>query len=183
MIGKLAGMLKNRDGEWVISFSTPEDFREEYDALVGKEIKVEIKRYSRKRSLDANAYCWVLIDMIAEKTGFSKSEVYRNAIRDIGGVSEVVCAQNEAVDKICQRWQSHGLGWQTETDKSKIEGCTNITLYCGSSEYDSKQMSQLINYLIQEAENQGIPTITPKEEQRLMNQWGKTSTRRLSQGG
>ena len=173
MIGKLAGMLKNRDGEWVISFSTPEDFREEYDALDGKEIRVEIKRYSRKRSLDANAYCWVLIDQIAQATGVKKSEVYRNAIKEIGGVSTTVCVLDKAVERLKQSWSAHGLGWQTEVMDSKLDGCKNVTLYYGSSVYDVAQMSQLINSLVQDAEQLGIHTITPDEEKRMMRQWGK----------
>lgn len=174
MIGKLKDMVRSRDGkEWVITFTTPEDFREEYDALEGKEIKVDIKRYSRKRSLDANAYCWVLIDKIAQKTGVNKSEVYRNAIREIGGVSTTVCVLDKAVDRLKSSWSAHGLGWQTEVQDSKIDGCKNVTLYYGSSVYDVDQMSALINSLVQDAETIGIPTITPEEENRLVEQWGR----------
>jgi len=172
MIGRLKDLYRNRDGEWVISFSTPEDFREEFDSLADKEVKVEIKRYSRKRSLDANAYAWVLLDKIAQKTGVKKSEVYRNAIREIGGVSTTVCVMDKAVERLKASWQAHGLGWQTETQESKIDGCTNVTLYYGSSVYDVDQMSQLINSLVQDAEALGIPTITPEEEERLVSMWG-----------
>ena len=73
MIGRLVDIVRNRAGEWVISFSTPEDFREDFDSLMDKEVKVEIKRFNRKRSLDANDYAWVLIDKIAQKTGIRKS--------------------------------------------------------------------------------------------------------------
>lgn len=172
MIGRLKDLYRNRDGEWVISFSTPEDFREEFDSLANKEVKVEIKRYSRKRSLDANSYCWAIIDKIAQKTGVKKSEVYRNAIREIGGVSTTVCVMDKAVERLKASWQAHGLGWQTETQESKIDGCTNVTLYYGSSVYDVDQMGQLINSLVQDAEALGIPTITPEEEERLVSMWG-----------
>ena len=172
MIGRLKDLYRNRDGEWIISFSTPEDFREEFDSLADKEVKVEIKRYSRKRSLDANAYAWVLLDKIAQKTGIKKSEVYRNAIREIGGVSTTVCVMDKAVERLKASWQAHGLGWQAETQESKIDGCTNVTLYYGSSVYDVDQMSQLINSLVQDAEALGIPTITPEEEERLVSMWG-----------
>ena len=173
MIGRLCDMVRNRAGEWVISFSTPEDFREDFDSLMDKEVKVEIKRFNRKRSLDANAYAWVLIDKIAQKTGIRKSEVYRNTIREIGGVSTTVCVLDKAVERLKSSWQAHGLGWQAEEQDSKLEGCKNVTLYYGSSVYDSEQMSALISILVQDAESLGIPTITPKEEERLISQWGK----------
>ena len=176
MIGKLVDLVRNRAGEWVISFSTPEDFREEFDALAGKEIKVEIKRYNRKRSLDANAYAWVLIDRISQKTGIRKSEVYRNTIREIGGVSTTVCVMDKAVERLRSSWEAHGLGWQAETQDSKIPGCKNVTLYYGSSVYDTEQMSSMISILVQDAEALGISTITPDEEERLISQWGRRET-------
>ena len=71
MIGQLKDMTRSRDGKWVISFATSEDFSAMFDELADKEVTVEIKRVRQRRSLDANAYAWVLIDKIAERTGFS----------------------------------------------------------------------------------------------------------------
>ena len=139
--------------------------------MIGKEVNIEIKKHSRHRSLDANAYCWVLIDKIAEKTGEKKTDVYRQAIREIGGVSDTICVMDKAVDRLREGWEKNGIGWQTDTMKSKVEGCTNVILYYGSSVYDSKQMAQLIDSLIQEAEGLGIPTLTDEQAGRLVNQW------------
>ena len=171
MIGKLSGFTLNRDGTQNITVTVNADFAAEYDELKDKEINVEIKKFSRKRSLDANAYCWTIIDKIAEKTGIKKSEVYRNAIREIGGVSTIICVKDVAADSLCNGWETHGTGWMTEKAKSKIPGCTNVTLWYGSSVYDSRQMSALIDSLIQEAEAQGIATITEKEKEQLLGKW------------
>ena len=99
-----------------------------FDELHEHEVVADIKRYSPRRSLDANAYCFVLIDKIAEKLNISKEEVYREAIKHIGGVSDTVCVKDCAVETLTKAWQSKGLGWQTETFKSKIAGCTNVVL-------------------------------------------------------
>lgn len=173
MIGKLKDLTMNRDGSQNITIEVQADFREEFDELFGKDIKVEIKKYNKARSLDANAYCWVIIDKIAEKTKVKKTEVYRNAIKEIGGVSTLVCVKDEAVEALCKNWSEHGTGWITETIKSKIPGCTNVTLWYGSSVYDTKQMNDLIASLIQEAETLGIPTMTQEETNKLLAQWGK----------
>lgn len=174
MIGKLKDLQRSRDGrEWVLSFSTPEDCSEMFDELADKEVTVEIKRRSKHRSRDANAYAWVLIDQIAKRTGVKKTEVYRNAIREIGGVSDIVCVMNRAVERLRESWEKNGIGWQTDTMASKNEGCTNVILYYGSSVYDTRQMAQLIDSLVQDAEALGIPTITPKEAERLIAQWKK----------
>lgn len=183
MIGKLKDLTINRDGTQNITVTVQADFREEYDELNDKDIKIEIKKYNKSRSLDANARCWVLIDQIAEKTGERKYDVYRKAIMDIGGVSDVVCVQNFAVNTLCRNWRDRGQGWMAEPFESQIPGCTNITLWYGSSSYDTKQMAALINSLIQEANEQGIPTMSPAEQDRLVKQWGKRYERKNADEG
>ena len=64
-----------------------------------------------------------------------------------------------------------------------IPGCTNVTLWYGSSSYDTKQMAALINSLIQEANEQGIPTMSPAEQDRLVKQWGKKYERKNADEG
>ena len=173
MIGHLRDMSRSRDGEWIISFSTPEDFRESFDELAEKPVSIEIKRYSKKRSLEANAYCWTLVDKIAEKLKLTKAEVYRNAIREIGGVSDIIGVRDRAVETFRRSWEKNGLGWQTDILPSKKEGWSNVVIYYGSSCYDSHQMHLLISNLQQDAEALGIPTISPEEEARMLAQWGK----------
>lgn len=133
----------------------------------GKRYTVEIKEYRPKRSLDSNGYLWVLCDKIAERMGISKVEVYRKAIKEIGGNSDTVCVMEKAADALCNGWEHNGLGWVTERFPSKIDGCVNVTLYYGSSTYDSTTMSRLIDSLIEDAKELGIETMTPQELARL----------------
>ena len=135
--------------------------------------RVEIEKIRPKRSLDANAYCFVLIDKLAQKLNIPKTEVYRNAIREIGGNSEIVCVIDKAVENLCAAWEHNGIGWQTETTPSKLKGCTNVILYKGSSAYDSKQMSALINYIVEECKEQGIQTEPQERIDDLVKRWGR----------
>lgn len=137
-----------------------------------KKYAVEVKEWREKRSLDANAYCWVLLDKLAAKLNIPKVDIYRQMIVNIGGNCEPICVKNIAVDKVCQGWERHGLGWCTETSKSKIEGCTNVILYYGSSSYDTEQMSRLIQNIVDECKAQGIETRTPAEIANLISLWG-----------
>ena len=121
----------------------------------------------------ANAYCWTLIGKIAEKTNASTSEIYRAAIKEIGGNYDIVCVQDEAVESLCQGWQRNGIGWQTDTIPSKIDGCTNVILYYGSSTYDTSQMSRLINIIVQDCEALNIETRSEEELESLLNSWGR----------
>lgn len=140
--------------------------------LPEKKLAIKIGKYKKKRSLDANAYCWVLIGKLAEKLNVSTTEVYRQAIKEIGGNSDTVCIQDKAVQSLCDGWSRNGIGWQTDTFPSKLEGCTNVILYYGSSTYDTAQMSRLINIIVEECRQLGIETKSAEELDSLLGQWG-----------
>ena len=145
----------------------------EYDELKSCEkLTIKISKYRKKRSLNANAYAWVLLDKLAEKLNIPKTEIYRGYIREIGGVSTTVCVQDKAVDELCNNWKRNGIGWQTDTLDSKIDGCTNVILYYGSSVYNTEQMSRLINMIVEDCKLQGIETLTPNEINKMLSQWG-----------
>lgn len=167
MKGKLKDLTYGPDGERYITITVYEDVRELFGLLKDSFVNLDIKKWYKKRSLDANAYLWVLLDKLAAVLKVPKVEIYREMIKGIGGVSEAVCVQNHAVEKLCSGWEHNGLGWLTETFPSKIEGCTNVTLYYGSSTYDTKQMSDLIDHVVEECKLQGIETMTPAELERL----------------
>lgn len=148
------------------------DFKMLVDEMREKDkLSIEVKPYRAKRSLDANAYFFVLADKLAAKLNITKEEVYREAIRDIGGVSETVCVRSQAVERLCEGWRQNGLGWQTETFPSKIEGCTNVILYYGSSTYDTEQMSRLIERVVEACHENGIDTRTPCEIANMLSLW------------
>lgn len=137
-----------------------------------KQYTVTIKENRPKRSLDANAYAWVLLDKLAEKLNKSKYDIYKQYIKDIGGVSETVCVLEKAADKLIEGWEHNGIGWQTDRLKSKLEGCVNVVLYYGSSVYDTAQMSRLIDMIVQDCRAMGIETKDPSELERLVTEWG-----------
>lgn len=144
---------------------------EEIEKLDNCEVDVAIKKYRKKRSLDANAYFWLLIDKLSVVVNLPKEDIYKGYIRQIGGNNDVVCVQDKAVDKLCNGWNNNGIGWITDTFPSKIENCTNVILYYGSSTYDSSQMSRLIDFVVQDCKTQGIETMTPDKLEELLSSW------------
>lgn len=172
--GKIVGGgIDFRTNKPTVTFEVNElnDFKLMMDELNDKTLSIEVKPYRAKRSLDANAYFFVLADKLAAKLGTSKEEVYRNAVRDIGGVSEIVCVKNEAVERLCEGWSKNGIAWQTETFPSKIDGCTNVILYYGSSTYTTDQMSRLIDHIVQDCKAVGIETMTPNAIAEMLSLW------------
>lgn len=147
------------------SLSSIEELKED-------KLSIEIKKYKNKRSLDANAYMWVLISKLEEKISISKDIIYKDAIRNIG-VYEVIPVKNEAVERFIEAWTKNGLGWVCETTKSKLEGYTNILAYYGSSTYNTGEMSRLIDFVVQECKQLNIETMTPEQLNILKEEWGK----------
>lgn len=164
--------IKTNNPMLVLAVNERRDFGLLVDDLKNVEkLSIEIKPYRKKRSLDANAYCWVLLDKLSEAFQISKIEIYRSLIRDIGGNSEVVCVTKVAVDRLCSGWERNGIGWQTERFPSKIPGCVNVILYYGSSTYDAAQMSSLIDRIVEECKMQNIQTATPEEIENMKSLW------------
>lgn len=155
-------------GELRLSTSDPEAVR---FALGFEEGDYQIAKTKKRRSLDANAYAWVLMDKLAAHLRIGKEEIYRNAIRDIGGNSETVCVQDGALETLRRCWEKNGLGWQVETMPSKLKGCTNAVLYYGSSAYDVHQMSVLIDRLVQDCKAVGIETLPPEKLNAMIGAW------------
>lgn len=137
-----------------------------------KTKKYEVKEYKEKRSLDANAYAWVLLGKLQDKLHIPKEEIYRDTIKNIGSY-EVIPIKNEAVEKFRQAWGKKGLGWITETTKSKLDGYTNVLAYYGSSIYDTKEMTRFIEQIIQECEQLDIETKSKAEIDSLLESWDK----------
>lgn len=138
-----------------------------------KTYTADLREYRRRRSLDANAYLWVLLDKLSAKLGEPKEGLYRRLIPDVGGNCEVVCIPTKGVEKLRAGWEHNGLGWVTETLPSKLPGCTNVLLYYGSSTYDGAQMARLIDLVAEECKAQGIETMTPRELALLKEAWGQ----------
>lgn len=137
-----------------------------------KTKQYEVKEVKRRRSLDSNAYAWVLIGKLQDKLHISKEDIYKSLIKEIGSY-EVIPVKDEAVERFRQAWSKNGLGWITETTKSKLEGFTNIIAYYGSSSYNTAEMSRLINLIVQECKQQDIETMTPNELKSLLESWDK----------
>lgn len=139
-----------------------------------RELEFSLSIPKHKRSLDANAYCWVLIGRLAAKTRQPKEQIYREIIRDLGDNYEVLQMRTVAVEAFDRAWTEGHIGRFTELlDWDEYTGMSNVTAYYGSSDYDSQTMSRLIDRIIEDCKEQGIETMTPKEQEELLRLWGE----------
>ena len=139
--------------------------------LTDKVYRVEIKEHKQKRSLDANSYLWVIADKIAKSIKSTKEEVYRHAIREVGEWEDKPILTAE-VEKHIRMWGMIGEGWFSEERRpAKQEGYTVVRDYYGSHIYDTASMSRLIDYIVEDAKQLGIETMTPAELEQMKGAW------------
>jgi len=133
-----------------------------------KKYAVEIKEYRPKRSLDANAYLWALLDRLAEALGTTKEELYRLYVKQYGLFRDFSLDSDE-VNTFCHAWGMIGTGWITEPVDYTEDGERQvIRAYYGTSTYNSRQFTRILNAVIDECKMQGIETLTPDELARMM---------------
>ena len=145
-----------------------------FDKLV-----VKISKYRKKRSTDANSYFWVLCTQLAEalsdeKTIYTSEDIYRQTIRESGIYRDFPNLSKDQARTLQTAWKQQGLGWFSEqVDYAQNGENVFIRCYYGSSIYNEKQMSRLIDNIIQDCQSVGIETKPPDEIARLKSLWGE----------
>lgn len=139
----------------------PELFKLDRD----KKYKLDIKLFKNKRSLNANAYCWKLCTEIANIQRLSKEEVYLNMLKSYGQSELVSVLSSIDVTGYFKYYEVAG------TSLLNNKEFTHYKVYKGSSEYDTREMSILIDGIVHECNNLEIPTITEEELNNLKGSW------------
>lgn len=121
----------------------------------------EIKEYKEHRSLSQNAYAWTLITQLGNALHKSKEEVYTTLLKEYGQSTIVSIADEIDITSYFKYYDVLGTGI---INNKKFK---HYKIYKGSSEFDSKEMSIFIDGIIENCEEQGIPTLTKQEIERL----------------
>ena len=171
-------------GRLTILFEPCEDFRQTYEELKNCEkLSLEIKRYRRKRSLDANAYYWVLIGKLAKVLELSNPETHNMMLCRYGqpeifegkSVYMTIPDTEEAGKKVANATDYHLQ--PTSQVREGNDGIMYRTykLLRGSHTYNSEEMARLINGLIGCCKDAGISDAeiaTPDEKRLLKERYG-----------
>ena len=156
-------------GKWEITFSTDENITGGIDKIKDKLLRIAVKQYREKRSLDSNAYAWVLMQKIAEAIHSDKWSVYLEMLEKYSRAFTHIIVRPDVVDRVKEEWRTvRDLGEIT------VNGQTGIQLQCyfGSSTFDTKEMSVFIDGLIEECRQLEIETLPPNEIERMKREWG-----------
>lgn len=128
---------------------------------------VKINKHREKRSLNANNYLWELCTQIGDILRKSKEEVYLDMLIDYG--------QSIMVSVLSDIKLNGFYKYYKEAGKSILNGkeFTHYKIYKGSSEYNTKEMSILLDGIVQEARQLGIRTKENEELEKMIDKWKK----------
>lgn len=137
------------------------------DVHADDEIVIELKKKRQRRSLSANAYFWQLVNKVAVKLNSSDQDVYRNLVKDFG-VSTTLRVRDEAKEAFIRAWTAgkDSSGWFVEDLGHEV-----VRAYSGTSTYSTKEMSRIIDGLVEECKALNIETMTPDELAHLKSTW------------
>jgi len=162
--------LEFSNGDYV-KIKIPNNLKEKiHNIIESDKIKIlELKIKRNKRSLDANAALWVMLDKMAKKMHTTKDELYIEML-DRYGVFTHIIVKPEAVHRVKEEWRTvRQLGPVT------IKGKTGIQLQCffGSSQYNTEEFSKLLEGVIEEAKLIGVEFISKEDLTLMLEEWGK----------
>ena len=131
---------------------------------VGLNEEVEVKK--RKRSSSANAMFWELLQQLCYELNLDVIQEYRKRVKELG-IFKQWELNTEDVPTFVKVWEDRGIAWFTEIVE-EIGSKTIINAYYGSSSYNSKQFSKLLDNLVQDCKEVGIQTLDDLEIEELI---------------
>lgn len=184
------GILKSVSKDWVsgkfqITFEVDQDISSSIESMQGKHLRITAKQWKEKRSLDANAYYWVLVTKLAETLHISKPRCHNLMLRRYGQnltidgknayirIPDTENAENEALE--ASEYHIRPTS-QVVSGNDGVNYRTYIMML-GSSYYNTAEMSHLIDGLVGECKEMGIETLPPDELERMMHEYEQNRRR------
>ena len=171
MKGKLKSLGYDFSGNLVLTATVPANDADilRFSKLINADIDIEVKKYREKRSLDANALFWKLLQGLAEALGISKDDAYLKMLEAYGHYDFII-VRPEAVDftrtlfRVVKDFGTLSINGRPGTQ---------LQVWVGSSQYDTAQMSRLIEGTIAECEALECWVPTPEAVDESLSLWGR----------
>lgn len=154
------------DGTVKVTLTAPRSKVKMLSALADdKAYDVQVKLHREKRSLEANAYAWVLINEMANVLLRGKDDLYVEMLKEYGQTSYIAVRTDVPISGYIKYFD---LDEYVELDGVEY---ASYKVYKGSSEFDTREMSIFLDGIIERAQELGIDTRTPDEVARIKSQW------------
>lgn len=164
---KLHEITYGADGKERLTFTL--DQRVDVSDLQDKDLRLTAKRWREKRSLNANGLLWSCLEKIASHLNTDKWSVYILMLKRYGKFTFLIVPKG-AVEKMKEMWREC-----EEVGDITVNGreATQMLCYFGSSTYDTAEFSRLLDGVISEMEEMGIPTPMQEDMDRALQEWEK----------
>lgn len=182
--GKIKSLAKDLVTEkWNLQVELNEDAYEASELIRCDKLDVRLKQHKDKRSLDANAYYWVLLTKLAKVHGWTNDEAHNRLLRRYGQIERVdgnliavYLPDTEETEKDVLNKVEYHLKPLPNTVVTRDREIKRVyILLRGSSTYNTEEMARMISGLIQDCRESDIPDseiMTPFEKQKLLEQYG-----------
>lgn len=139
------------------------------------KLNIELKKYRKHRSLDANAYFWKLLTELCELAEIDTAKEYKRRVKELG-IFRQFKIEKDNIKTFEKMWTAQGIAWFCKIADTAYIGDTEfkiVNAYYGSSSYNSKQMARLIDGVVQDYKVYGIETKPQEEIESLLKEWDK----------
>lgn len=136
-------------------------------------LDIEVEKHKEKRRLNANNYFWALLGELCEHQELDTIEEYKKRVRALG-IFRAMRIEPDNIPALKKSWENWGIAWWVEIADTEYISDVEfkiVHLYYGSSSFNTKQMSRLIDGLVQDCEAVGIPTKSQDEIDSLLREW------------
>lgn len=163
----------DQEGTWLhILVEDGQEARKYAEANADKPQRLTLKRWTEKRSLNANAYAWKLLGKLSAVLKIPPETIYRSLIPDVGDNGTAVSVPIGGLEQLRTSWGHNGKGWVVEVlGISDLPGNVDVMLYSGSSVYDKEQMARLIDLIIEECREAGVEYLPPDKLAAMLEGW------------
>jgi len=171
--GTLADVSRDwKTGKARVTFEVTEmesgAFETAVNAISGSALRVTAVKYRKKRSLDANAYAWVLMQKLAEAAHTDKDTIYLECLKRYSRAFTHIIVKPQAVEAVKAMYRAcEDLGEISVGDMTGHQ----LRVYYGSSTFDTKEMSVFIDGIVSECKECGIETLTPHQLDQMKGAW------------
>lgn len=159
-------------GKACVTFKINERFTQAmYEEIKDSKLSIEVEQYKEKRSLNANKMLWACLGDIATAMTppADKWDVYLEMLKRYGKYT-YICVKPNAVDSMKAQWRESEVIGEMEINGQKA---VQMLCYFGSSTMNTKEFSVLLDGVISEMKEMGLPTPPSQDMKRALEQWGK----------
>ena len=141
-----------------------------------EKLSINAEEYKEDRSNNANRLMWHCLSAIGKSLTppIDKWQVYLMMLRRYGKFT-YICVKPNMIDAIKRQWRECEVVGDIDINGQKA---VQMICYFGSSTYNTKEFSILLDGIISEMEELGLQTPPSEEMRRALEQWEKMNEKR-----